>query len=67
MIELTESKSKIIFKELPEDDPVRRRPDISKATALLEWTPKISLRDGFLNVCLRRLLSKAGIILSLLQ
>lgn len=36
----------IIFKPLPQDDPTRRRPDISKAKALLGWEPKITLRQG---------------------
>ncbi len=37
------------FKPLPEDDPRRRRPDISRARALLSWTPEVSLRDGILR------------------
>ena len=36
----------IVFKPLPEDDPKRRRPDISKAKRLLEWDPKVNLEDG---------------------
>ena len=44
--ELTNSKSKIVFKELPKDDPERRRPDISKAKNILNWEPKVSLEDG---------------------
>ena len=36
----------IVFKPLPEDDPKRRRPDISKAKRLLGWEPKVSLEDG---------------------
>jgi UDP-glucuronate decarboxylase len=40
------SKSQIIFKELPSDDPVRRRPDISLAQKELNWSPKIKLIDG---------------------
>jgi dTDP-glucose 4,6-dehydratase len=43
---LTESKSKIVFKELPVDDPSVRRPDISKAKKELGWEPKISLNEG---------------------
>lgn len=47
IIELTHSKSKIEFLgKLPEDDPKRRRPDISKAQKLLGWNPKISLENG---------------------
>ncbi|MEM2618955.1 MAG: UDP-glucuronic acid decarboxylase family protein [Candidatus Hadarchaeales archaeon] len=44
--ELTNSSSKISFRPLPEDDPVRRRPDISKAQKLLNWTPKTKLVNG---------------------
>ncbi|MFX0025154.1 MAG: UDP-glucuronic acid decarboxylase family protein [Candidatus Hermodarchaeota archaeon] len=44
--ELTHSKSEIIFKSLPIDDPIRRCPDITKAKKLLNWEPKTSLRDG---------------------
>jgi dTDP-glucose 4,6-dehydratase len=43
---VTGSKSKIAFEPLPQDDPSRRRPDIAKARALLNWEPKISLREG---------------------
>jgi UDP-glucuronate decarboxylase len=46
IIELTGSKSSIKFMELPQDDPRRRQPDISKARQLLGWEPKVSLRDG---------------------
>ena len=38
--------SKIIFKELPQDDPQKRKPDIKKAKELLNWEPKISLDKG---------------------
>ena len=44
--ELTKSKSKIIFKPLPVDDPHVRCPDITKAKKLLGWQPKIELREG---------------------
>jgi len=40
------SKSEIIYKELPEDDPKMRRPDISKAKRVLGWEPKVSLKEG---------------------
>jgi dTDP-glucose 4,6-dehydratase len=46
VIELTGSASKIVFESLPEDDPRVRRPDIARATGLLNWTPKISLEEG---------------------
>ena len=40
------SKSEILFKPLPQDDPTRRRPDITRAQSLLGWAPKVSLREG---------------------
>jgi UDP-glucuronate decarboxylase len=43
---LTDSRSKIIYKELPVDDPVRRKPDISQAATLLDWQPVVPLEDG---------------------
>ena len=46
IIELTNSKSKIIFKKLPEDDPKQRRPDISSAKEKLGWEPKVELENG---------------------
>jgi len=46
VIELTGSKSEIIFEPLPEDDPQQRQPDISLAKEKLGWEPKISLREG---------------------
>jgi len=46
VIDLTGSRSQIIFHPLPTDDPVRRRPDASKAEALLGWQPKIPVEDG---------------------
>lgn len=46
VIELTESKSELIFKELPEDDPKQRQPDITQAKEKLGWEPKVSLEEG---------------------
>jgi UDP-glucuronate decarboxylase len=46
IIELTNSKSKITYKELPQDDPVDRMPDIDRAKKLLSWEPSISRKDG---------------------
>jgi dTDP-glucose 4,6-dehydratase len=43
---LTESAAPLVFKPLPEDDPKKRRPDITKAKGLLGWEPKVSLEDG---------------------
>jgi len=49
VLELTNSNSEMVFKPLPQDDPVRRRPDISLAKEKLGWTPKIKLRQGLVN------------------
>ena len=46
ILKLTNTKSKIKFSPLPQDDPKRRQPDITKAKKLLSWQPKISLEDG---------------------
>ncbi len=46
ILEVTGSKSELRFEPLPEDDPTRRCPDITKARTLLGWEPKISLREG---------------------
>lgn len=43
---LTRSNSKIVFKPLPQDDPIRRRPDISKAEKILGWRPTTPLEEG---------------------
>jgi len=46
ILTLTKSKAKIIFTDLPEDDPKVRQPDISKAKEILGWEPKISRQEG---------------------
>lgn len=46
IIEITGSKSSIVYEALPVDDPKVRRPDISKAKELLGWEPKVELREG---------------------
>ena len=46
VLKFTGSKSKLILKPLPQDDPKQRKPDISKANHLLDWKPSISLDDG---------------------
>jgi dTDP-glucose 4,6-dehydratase len=50
ILALTKSKSKIVFKELPVNDPKVRRPDISKAKELLGWEPKVSREEGLKKV-----------------
>jgi dTDP-glucose 4,6-dehydratase len=46
VLEVTGSTSKLRFEPLPEDDPTRRCPDITKARSLLGWEPKVSLKEG---------------------
>ena len=46
IIKLTNSKSKIVNKDLPIDDPIRRKPDISMAKKSLDWEPNVDVIDG---------------------
>ena len=46
VIRLTQSRSKLVFEPLPQDDPRQRQPDISLARSQLGWEPKVSLEDG---------------------
>lgn len=46
VLAVTGSRSEIVYKPLPQDDPTRRRPDITRARTLLGWEPKIQLREG---------------------
>ena len=46
VIELTDSKSKIIYSPLPQDDPKQRKPDLDLAKRLINWQPTVSVRDG---------------------
>jgi dTDP-glucose 4,6-dehydratase len=46
VVELTESRSEIVFQALPVDDPQVRQPDITRARDLLGWEPKVAIRDG---------------------
>ncbi|MFT6399212.1 MAG: UDP-glucuronate decarboxylase [Bradymonadia bacterium] len=46
IVRMTNSKSKIAFEPLPVDDPVRRKPDITRARTLLGWEPQVSLEEG---------------------
>jgi dTDP-glucose 4,6-dehydratase len=56
VLEVTESKSEIIFEALPTDDPQVRQPDISLARDVLGWEPKVSLIEG-----LKRTIDQAGV------
>jgi dTDP-glucose 4,6-dehydratase len=59
ILAVTGAKSEILFHPLPQDDPTRRRPDITRATKLLGWEPKIKLRHGleksleYFKTCIR--------------
>src|SRR5436309_4968106 len=55
VIEVTESRSEIVFEALPTDDPQVRQPDITLAKELLGWQPQVDLREG-----LRRTIEQAG-------
>jgi UDP-glucuronate decarboxylase len=46
IIKLTKTRSRIIYKPLPEDDPEQRQPDIKLAKRILRWQPKVNLNDG---------------------
>jgi nucleoside-diphosphate-sugar epimerase len=46
IVHLTESRSKIVFTPLPQDDPKRRQPDISRARRLCGWEPKVEFAVG---------------------
>ena len=56
VIEVTESRSEIVFEALPTDDPQQRQPDISRAKQLLGWEPQVDLREG-----LERTIDQAGV------
>ena len=49
VIELTQSKSNLVFKSLPQDDPKQRQPDINLARKELEWIPSVELEAGLMN------------------
>ncbi|MFA6923959.1 MAG: UDP-glucuronic acid decarboxylase family protein [Bacteroidales bacterium] len=49
VLKLTNSKSKLVFEPLPEDDPMQRKPDISLAKKILKWEPKIQLNEGLVK------------------
>jgi UDP-glucuronate decarboxylase len=49
IIDLAGSKSRIVHRALPADDPVRRKPDITKARKILDWQPRVDLKQGILK------------------
>ena len=58
VLEVTGSSSEVVYEPLPVDDPVRRRPDISLARAVLGWEPRVPLREGLAHTA--RWLREAG-------
>ncbi len=56
VVEVTESRSEIVYEPLPVDDPQQRRPDIARAQDVLGWEPRISLREG-----LRKTIEQTGV------
>jgi dTDP-glucose 4,6-dehydratase len=64
VVRLTGSKSKIIFKDLPTDDPKQRKPDITRAREILGWSPRYSRSEGLvptLEYFKEKVKSKGGI------
>jgi UDP-glucuronate decarboxylase len=59
---MTGSKSRIVFRDLPQDDPIRRRPDISRATSTLGWSPTVGLDEGLVSTIdyFRHLIASRG-------
>ena len=49
IIRMTGSKSRIVYRPLPTDDPKQRRPDITRARTLLQWEPKVELEQGLVK------------------
>jgi dTDP-glucose 4,6-dehydratase len=49
IIRMTGSKSRIVYRDLPTDDPKQRRPDITRATTLLRWEPRVQLEEGLVK------------------
>jgi len=49
VIDLTGSRSRIVHRPRPDDDPKQRRPDISRAQELLDWKPRTMLKEGLMS------------------
>ena len=49
IIKMTGSKSQLVTRPLPTDDPKQRRPDITRAKTLLQWEPKVHLEEGLVK------------------
>jgi len=64
IVDLTNSRSKLIYKPLPVDDPLQRKPDITLAEQTLGWRPRVTLEDGLVRTItyFEQLLTSAGIL-----
>jgi len=51
VVEMTGTRNRVVYRPLPQDDPRRRRPDISRAQALLGWAPRVELAEGLAKTC----------------
>lgn len=51
VVALTGTRARVVYRPLPQDDPRRRRPDISRAKALLGWEPRVTLAEGLEKTC----------------
>ena len=51
VVEMTGTRNHLVYQPLPQDDPRRRRPDISRARQLLDWEPRVPLADGLEKTC----------------
>jgi len=51
VVAMTGTTNQIVYQPLPQDDPTRRRPDITRATEVLGWAPKVSLEEGLMHTC----------------
>jgi UDP-glucuronate decarboxylase len=49
IMELTNSRSRVVYRPLPQDDPKQRRPDVSKASKELHWSPRVGLKEGLIK------------------
>ncbi|MCZ6893781.1 MAG: SDR family oxidoreductase [Gammaproteobacteria bacterium] len=63
IVEMTGSKTKIINESLPTDDPKQRQPDITRAKEILDWTPRVELREGLARTIqyFEDLISRSGV------
>jgi UDP-glucuronate decarboxylase len=51
VVALTGTTNQVVYRPLPQDDPTRRRPDITRAKEVLGWAPKVSLEEGLVHTC----------------